>query len=183
MDDSLDGSQVLETETKTEEVSGSTQETETTEETLSPEEIKTLREKAAKADELEEKNKHLFERAKKAEAKAPLKESDGLSTKDVLYVAKADIHSSDVDEILTYAKKMGVTVEEAHAHYKPILAIRAEERKTANATQTRSGARGSTKVSGAELLTRFDRTGEMPESDEAMTDLFNARAAQRLRKK
>lgn len=173
MDENQDGSEVLETtETMVEETQEATEE-ETP--SLSKEELDALRAKAAKAEELEEKNKQLYERAKKAEkAKAPSKE-DGLSPVDIIYLAKVDIHDEDLPEVLEYAKKMGVSVKDAHAHYKPILAEKAEERKTASATQTKGGARGSSKTTGADLLARAERTGELPDTDEGMRALAQAR--------
>ena len=174
-----DESDVLET---TENVAEETTET-PSESEVTAEELAELRRKAALADELEPKNKQLFERLKKAESaktKVPSNE-DGLSTKDVLYLAKADIHAEDVDEVLDYAKKMKVTVAEAHKFYKPILTERTEERRTANASHTKGGARGTSKVSGDELLRKAEQTGEVPESAEGLQNLFAARMERRIK--
>jgi hypothetical protein len=170
MEEQQDGSEVLETtETQVEE----TIEEETP--AISKEELETLKAKAAKADELEEKNKQLFERAKKAEkAKAPSNE-EGLSIKDTLYLAKADIHADDVEEVLELARLKKWDVKQAHDYLKPLLNDRAEERKTAAATQTRGGARGASKTTGEDLLRKAERTGELPDSDEAMRELAQAR--------
>lgn len=154
------------------------------EETLTAEQIAELKAKAAKADELESKNKQLFERAKKAETAktaVPSKDDDALSTRDVLYLAKADIHEDDVNEVLEYAKKMGVSVADAHKHYKPILAERAEERKTAAAAHTRGAARGSSKVAPEDVLRKAER-GEVLDSADDMRAIFAARQARRIQK-
>lgn len=170
-----DGSEVLETTEVAEET------TETPEEPESPDErdekIATLEKEKA---ELESKNKQLFERAKKAKD-APSKDNDALSTKDVLYIAKTDIPEEDLDEVLTYAKKMGVDVKAAHEHFKPILAERIEERKTAAASHVRGGARGTSKVSGDELLRKAEQTGEVPTDAAGMQSVFEARQAQRAK--
>lgn len=170
-----DGSEVQETT----EVAAET--TETSE--MTAEQIADLQKKA-------EASSQNFERAKKAEAelkearaklevKAPSNQ-DGLSTKDVVYLAKADIHADDVDDVLTYAKKMGVSVSEAHKFFKPILSERAEERKTASASHTKGGARGNSKVSGEELLRKAETTGEVPETAEGMQSVFEARQAKKF---
>lgn len=104
------------------------------------------------------------------------KEKQGLSDKDVLYLARAtDIDPEDVDEVVTYAHKMGVSVSEAHKFYKPILSERAEERKTAQATQTR-GNRGTAHVSNDELLKRAEKGEELKDSDlQAIAEARQAR--------
>jgi hypothetical protein len=170
---------------ETPEVAVETTETPEEVETLSPEEIADLKKKA----EASSKN---FERLKKAEAelkeareklKSSSTQTDALSTKEMLYLAKADIDAADVEEVLAYSRKMGVDITQAHKFYKPILAERAEERKTAAATLTRGPARGASKVNGADILAKMERTGELPDSDEAMTALFQERRARLLKKK
>lgn len=171
-----DGSEVLET---TEVAEETTQETPAD---ISADEIADLKARAAKLEELEEKNKKLFERAKKAEAAAkqvPSKDEDTLSNKDLLALAKANISDDDMDEVIEFAKFKKLSVSEAlkHATMRTILDERASERKTAATTLVRGGARGSAKVSGEEILSKAERTGEVPDSDEAMTELFKARRA------
>lgn len=152
-------------------------------------ELSTLKEgseKAAKAQELADNYKV---RAEKAEAKlkegAPLtaKQEDGLSNKDILFLAKADIHEDDMDEVLDWAKFKKVAVSEAYKQMKDVLDVRTEQRKTAQATQTRGGARGASKVSGEDLLSKAEKTGEVPTTDEGMSELFLARQARRHGKK
>lgn len=134
-----------------------------------------------KAAELESKNKQLYERAKKAETKPAAEPSqDGLTNKDVLFLAKADIHEDDIDEVLEWAKFKKVPVSDAYKQMKDVLDVRAEQRKTAAATQTGKSSRGTSKVSGDDLLSKAERTGEVPDTAEGMTELFKARLARRV---
>lgn len=104
---------------------------------------------------------------------APLQQ-DGLSNKDVLYLAKADINEEDLDEVIDYAKLKKIPVAEAHKFMKPILDVRTEERKTAAVTTTRS-ARVTHVTTGDDLLRKAQQTGEIPESTEGLQELFKAR--------
>ena len=107
---------------------------------------------------------------------------EGLSQKDVIYLAKADIHEEDVDEVVELAKLKKITVAEAHKYMTPILETRAEERKTASATQTKGGARGSVKVTGEDLMAQA-RKGKLPETDEDWDKLQLARLEAKRTKK
>ncbi len=168
METKTDDQQVLETAEVAEET------TETPE--VTAEEIAQLKAKAAKADELEGKNKQLFERLKKAEVKAPLQEvkSDGLSTKDVIFLAKADIHEDDVSEVLDWAKFKGVTVSEAHKQLKGVLADRSEQRKTAETTNISNARRSTVKVTDETILEKASK-GDLPDSDEGIERLVKAK--------
>ncbi len=117
---------------------------------------------------------------KKQNAPEPIKD---ISPTDVLYLSKAsDIEPEDVSELVEYAKLKGIGLKEAHAFYKPILKERAEERRTAQATQTRS-PRGTSKVDGETLLRKAEQSNQLPESDEAITELFLARRARNFPKR
>lgn len=169
--ENIDGQEVIETpesevetvETPSEEVEESVEE-------------KIARLEAEKLD-LDEKNKKLYARLKKEEKPALKQEvsNDGLSNKDVLFLAKADVHEDDIDELLEWAKFKKVPVQEAFKLLKSTLDVRNEERRTAQATQIRGGARGSAKVNGEELLAKAQRTGEVPDTTEGMQALFQAR--------
>jgi len=168
-----DDSEVLETPEETvEEVI----EEETLE--LSKEEIEVLKAKAAKADDLERKNKQLFERAKK-QSIAP--QTDTLSAMDAVLLSKSDVEADDIEEVLGYAKYRKMTIAEAlkDATLKAILNEKKEERQTAAATQTRGGARGSSKVSGIDLLTKAETSGEVPDTAEGMRAIAEARLARK----
>lgn len=160
MEEKLDAQEVLETPETDEETSEESTE-ETTEEAdessaPDPEKEQLKREK----EELEKKNKQLYERVKKGEKK------EDLSMTDVLALAKADVHEEDMETVIKWAKFNGVTVKESLGDktLKAILNDRNEERKTAQATQTKGGARGSAKVTGEDLLNQA-RKGKLPDID------------------
>ncbi len=148
-------------------------------------------EKDQKIAELEEKNKQLFERAKKAEGKA--KEAPPpasapaeprLSERDVIALSKADIADEDIDEVLEYARFKKISVSEALKApvMTQILADKKEQRQPAQATQTTRSSRGSAKVNPEEILAKAERTGELPDTDEGMKALVEARLARRFKK-
>jgi len=97
-----------------------------------------------------------------------------LSQRDWLYLAKADVHDEDLNEVTNYASKNGITVKEAHEYLKPILAVNAEQRNTANASNTGSSKRGSGKVSDETLLGNASK-GTLPDNDADLQRLINAR--------
>ena len=185
MENEQDGSEVLETTEETVENTGEEIQQESSEESqeevLTPEQIAELKAKAAKADELEKKNKQLFERAKKNNAQP----KDELAPKDLYALMTNQVPQEDVDEVVRAAKALNIPVPEALKSniVKGILSERAEERRTSQATQTRGGARGSAKVSGADLLSKAERTGELPDTDEGMVALAQARLLKKLGKK
>ena len=137
---------------------------------------------------LKETNKQLYERAKKAEtalkevkAQKPVEKAEvksELSNKDFLYLAKADVHEDDVDIVLEWAKFKGVDVKQAHKDMKPILDTKAEERKSAQATQTK-GSRGASKPTHDEVLSQASQ-GNLPEKDADIESLAAARMASKI---
>lgn len=169
-----DGSEVQET---TEEVAAET--THETAEEYTPEQIADFKKKA----EVSSQN---FERLKKAEAdlkeareklkSAPTSENkeEALSTKDVLYLAKADVHEDDVNEVLEWSKFKKVSIAEAHKQLKATLQVRAEERKSAETANVSNVRRGPTKVT-AETLLDNAKAGKLPENDDDIARLVDAR--------
>jgi len=110
-------------------------------------------------------------RAKKAETKPKKVKTEkdtpkqpGYSLKDIR--ALSDIHDDDVDEVVDYAKNKGISVAEAKKAplIQSFLRDSNEIRKTADATNTGTTKRGAKKTSGAELLKKFEETGEVPEN-------------------
>lgn len=171
-ENNTDAPEVLETPETVEEQNDNPQE-----ETLTPEDIAELKKKAAQADELEKKNKQLYERVKKSEGK-PV--DSNLSPKDYIALTQSGITAEDFDEVMDFAKYKNVSVAEALAHstLKSILDGKAEERRTASATQTRS-ARGSAPQTGESLLSKAETTGEVPTTAEGMKAITEARMARR----
>ncbi len=146
-------------------------------------ELLSFREKAERLTKAEELANNYKIRAEKAEREPKTTVTpDGLSSKDVLYLAKADIHTDDVDEVLTYAKKMGVSIADAHKFYSPILKEHEAERKSAAATNTKGSARGSAKDTPQDILEKAEK-GEVLETTSDMQKLFEARINRKIRKK
>lgn len=131
-------------------------------------------------ESLKEKNQSLYEQLQKAKGK--VRDANGnwvkkpettvtekkpaqttstaqLSQTDLLYIARTDIHEDDIEEVKNYASKNGLSVKEAHAYLKPILAVKDEKRKTATAANTGNVRRNSTKLSNETILQKA-RNGE-----------------------
>lgn len=169
-----DGSEVLET---TEEAEPEVLDTQDEGEEES--ELERLRREKA---ELEDKNKKLYARVKKDEVKEPSQELN-LTAKDFLALSENKVSSEDFDEVVRVSKALGYSqLSEGlkDSTIKSILTIRAEERRTANATQIRGGARGASKVSGEDLLRKAESTGELPDSDEGIRAIAEARHARKI---
>lgn len=137
--------------------------------------------------EYTEREKRLFARAKKAEelvkklkASAPVKPNAAPSAngippvKDLIALSKVD--PEDVDDVVEYAKFKNIPISQALKTniVKTLLAEKAEERKTAQATSTGSQKRGNTVVSEEKLLERAS-SGDMPENDADIQRLISAR--------
>lgn len=159
----------------------STENTEKTAEETKEETIEEIKARAEKAEELANNYKI---RAEKAEKKAKesvtteTKASGDLSSKDILAIAKADIHEDDMDRVISFARSERISVKDALASddLKAILSMRKEKRKTAAASNTGTARRGAVKLSDEEIIGRVEK-GELPEDPEAL-----ARARMNLRK-
>lgn len=149
-------------------------------------EFNSLKEKADKTDKAEETAKNQEIRAKKAEGelkkvKPPEKKEDGsLSTKDFYALTKANIPEDDIDDVADYAKFKGITISEAlnSSVVKSTLAEKAETRRVAQATTTRSTRSQNSAIDGNEIMKNIRSKGEdaipEPGSKEAEA-LFDAR--------
>ena len=144
----------------------------------------------SKAEELANNQKI---RAEKAEALAKQlkikpeekpespKTPEPMSLKDIR--ALQDVHDDDVDEVVEYAKFKGVSIAEAkkspviQAH----LRTKEEERATAQATNTGGGKRTTSKNTPEAILERAE-SGQLPEDDEGIKALSEARLQSRLDK-
>lgn len=169
----------------TEEVEETTPEVET-------EDIEALKQELAKKEEL---NKKLFERAKKAEAEAKARKGEvapapttpekqdavQLTPMDAILLSKANVtEQEDIEEVISYANFKKIPVSEAlkNSTVKTILAEKAEQRSTAQATNTGAARRGSSKLSPEQILANASK-GNLPESAE---DLAEAHMAAKLKK-
>ena len=146
--------------------------------------IEDVKAKLAKAEEIAENQRIRAEKAEKKQEKVvPSKESSELTPKDVYALMNAKVAEEDIEQVAEYAKFKKISVAEAlkSTVVKSMLEESVEQRTTANATQTRGGARGTSKVSGEDLLSRAERTGEVPNTDEGMQALFKANLARKLK--
>lgn len=133
---------------------------------------------------LEAQKEHWRNKANKP-AEATTKDTkvdSNLSNKDIIFLAKADIHEDDTDEVLDWAKLKGISVSEAYKHMKPILDVRTEERTTAQVTNTKSGARGASQTTGEDLLQKAERTGEVPTDPDKIRQMQEARLTRQRNK-
>ncbi|KKQ75520.1 MAG: hypothetical protein US97_C0039G0009 [Microgenomates group bacterium GW2011_GWF1_38_5] len=157
-----------------------------------------VQETSPEMDALKEQNKQLFARAKKAEGfilkdgkwvKEPKPElkpevkkepeaEQGLTSKDVLYLAKADVHEDDIDTVLEWAKFKNISVKDAHGELKGVLATKDEERRSAQVTQTK-GARGASAPTAEDLISQASK-GQLPETDEGIEALAAAEMARKI---
>lgn len=156
---------------------------ETTEEETTEEEVD-WKSEAQKAKELADNYKKRAEKAEKKAKEAPSKKepiTGELSQNDLIFLAKSDIHEDDISDVTEWAKFKGISVKDAYAQMKPTLAIRQEERTTAQVTSTKSG-RGKKPVTGDDLLEKANTTGEIPTDDQGMRELILAKQKSRGRK-
>ena len=166
-----------------------------TEEVLNTEEVEETTPEVETEDTsaLEEKNRKLFERAKKAEAEvkelrakatstptpAPVaseKQDVQLTPMDAILLSKANVtEQEDIEEIISYANFKGIPVSEAlkNSTVKTILAEKAEQRSTAQASNTGVARRGSTKPLPEKVLDDASR-GKLPENPEDLADAWMA---------
>jgi hypothetical protein len=124
-------------------------------------------------------------RAEKAEKKAkepkvePKVEptNPGISSKDTIALINAKVHEDDVDEVIEYSKFKKISIAEAlkSGVIKASLSEKEELRNTANATNTGKTRSGSSKVSGENLLDKARKTGEVPDSEEALDAMLTER--------
>lgn len=93
-----------------------------------------------------------------------------------------DVHDDDVSEITDFAKYKGISIAEAKKH--PTISVylknRAEERKTAEATNTGGGRKGTSRTTDDDLLEKVNKGEEL--SDDEMTRAAKARIAQKKKK-
>lgn len=139
----------------------------------------------SRLEEVEKKNKQLFERLKKQEKEVKEVSTEAMTPKDFLAIKDANVSAEDYDELVRMAKIVGKPIHEAlqDPAVKTVLQTRIEERRSAQTTQVKGAARGASKPTGVDLMHKFDRTGEIPDSDEGAAALFQARLERRLGKK
>jgi hypothetical protein len=129
-------------------------------------------EELAKAKKDYESQKIRAEKAEqelKALKKAPAEVTpkNEMSPKDFLALNESKISADDLDEVMDFAKYKGITITEAlkTSVLKTILKEKAEERKTAEVSNTGTSRRTSSKPSGEALLEKFEKEGIIPLED------------------
>jgi len=150
-------------------------------------------EELIKALEYGSNQKIRAEKAEKEAKKAPKKETpikpaetstptNDFSPKDYLALSQAGVPADDLDEVTDFAKYKGISIAEAlkTPYIQTTLKEKAEERKTADATNTGGGRRGQTKTSGKELLKKFESSSELPETDEEIEKLVELQLKQKI---
>jgi len=97
--------------------------------------------------------------------------------------ALSDVPDEDVEEVVGWAKFKNITVAEAKktSEMQSILKLRLEERRSAAASNTGS-SRASTTITGDTLIQRA-KQGQLPEKDEDIEKLAEARMAEKLKRK
>lgn len=108
----------------------------------------------------------------------PAPQSKDISTMDAIALVRSGVTlKEDIDQVKEYAQLKGVSIEEALSSkmIKTILQENEEVRKTAKATNTGTSRRSSTQLSEDDLLQRFRKTGEVPESQDDLERMIEAR--------
>lgn len=137
-------------------------------------------------EELKKKNatlaaqkEHFKKKSNKSEAQ---KIDSNLSTSDILFLSKVELHEEDMPEVIEWAKFKKIDVKSAYNQLKPTLDIKNEQRKTANVTMTGKTQRGVSKITGEDLLAKAETTGEVPDDTEGLNKLFMARQARKFKR-
>jgi hypothetical protein len=147
-----------------------------------PEEsVEEIKARLAKAEELAGNYKT---RAEKAEAKAketkpaakPEKKDAELSQSDLIAIIKADIPDDSIEDVKDVAKIKGISIAEAlkTSIVKNLLAEKAEQKATAEATSTGTSRRSSSSLTPQVVLEKA-RKGDLPDSDAGIEALLRAR--------
>jgi len=160
---------------------------ETTEEVLDldtntgEETVEEIKARLAKAEELANNYKIRAEKAEKKSKEQPRVETKStskqeLSTSDIYALMTSKVNEEDISEVSDYARMKGISISEALKSpiVRTILKDKEEERNVANATNTSSSKRASSKVSDDVLITKASK-GELPEGDDEIVRLIKAR--------
>jgi hypothetical protein len=141
---------------------------------------------------LKQKNVDLYDRAKKAEAqmrklrdelkvkKEPVStpsDQGSLTLKSIRELrAISDLTDEDAEYVANYAEKFNTSISAARKDkdVQAVLSVRAEERRTAEATASGNTRRGTGKVSAETLLEEAER-GKIPENEADITRVIEAR--------
>ena len=136
---------------------------------LTPEQVADLKKRASASSQNFERLKKAEEELKKLKEEKkqtpPVSQDKRLSDEDIIYISKVDIHQDDLSDVREYAEKYGKTIKEAHGFLTPILEKRAEERRSAEASNTARSPRGTATPKGSDLLAQAAK-GQLPSEDD-----------------
>jgi hypothetical protein len=135
-----------------------------------------------RAEKAEREAKKLKE-SKTSEVKTPKKEEatsknePQLSVKDSAILLENKVPTDDWDDVVEYANFKGISIREAlnNSVVKSTLSEKAEERKSASAANTSGSRRGTSKISGENLLEKARKNGAIPDDDKELDALLDAR--------
>jgi len=142
------------------------------------------REVGVKSMEAYQSQKIRAEKAEKAnkplETTPPKKEVENETPKNEYSLqdirALNDVHDEDVETVEKFAKLYEISIPEAkkHADVQAVIKNREELRATAKATTTKGGRHGVNKATGKELLRKFNKSGNVPDSDADLDAMLEA---------
>lgn len=145
--------------------------------------------KRIKAEEIAENQRIRAEKAEaelkgfKKDGKDETPKNDSISQTDLYALIKENVPQEDISDITEYATLKKISIAEAlkSNFVKTLLTQKAEERKTAEATNTGTSRRGNAQVSPETLLDKASK-GELPESDSDLDRLVEARLEKKGKK-
>jgi len=122
------------------------------------------------------------EEAKKAKPVEPPKSEITLA--DLAVITNSKLHEDDIERVQKFAKDEGISLKEAlkNEELQAILRIREEKRQVAQASNTGGSRRVAAQDSGKDILDKFERTGNLPESDEDIAKLARAQFDRKIKK-
>lgn len=119
---------------------------------------------------------------KKPEPKPEVKQEnkDSLSSSDMFALLKANVHEDDIEDVKTFARAYNLDIKSAikDDKLKAMLKINEEKRASSEAANVGPTRRTTTKVSPDELMKQA-QSGKLPESDDDIAKLMEAKLMQR----
>src|SRR3990167_2547560 len=155
----------------------SSEEVEALKTSIAENEVKTAEDREAQSKKDRELAENYKIRAEKAEKKAkgekgegdnkPEPKADGLSSKDAIAIARANVHEDDVDELVEFAQFKKISISDAvkHKTWQTLSTERGEERRSAEVANTKRQTGHVSKVTGDTLLEKARRGEAVDEKD------------------
>jgi hypothetical protein len=152
-------------------------------ETATEESVEEVKAQLAKAKELADNYKVRAEKAEKKAKEAPKEKEPSLSTQDLIALMNAKVNEDDISEVEDYARFKKISIKEAlkTSTIKTFLAEREEQRNVAAATNVSAARRSPSRISEETLISKASK-GELPESDDEIKRLAEARISARKKK-